>query len=395
VLVYKEVSMRVTAHARTALALALALALTATTGMLTAFPAFGVTPDHEEKICGTVTLPGPYAQDAEVSAVAFQNLGGTWTAVAGEAVNEDGTYCVVLPEPGTYRIGFFDAALVYADTYYLNASSVSVATDIVVSDGSTVNGINQTLTQNPVNVIQGRVNFVGAPGTRVGVEVYRQETIEGELLWTTVHTRMTAEDGTYRIHTPGAGTYRIGFIDFDDIFGHVFYTNAGSVEDAHDVVVTAGTPVSGIDVTMTAQPSTRIFGPNRFATAAAISQRTFEDGFGGTVVLVSGQSAPDGLSSAVLAYALEGPTLLTTNSYIPDVTMEEIRRLSPGEVVIVGGTGVVSLSQEFALRRAGVPIVRRLAGSDRYGTAVEVAREIANRGLYGGGELDVFVANGN
>jgi len=43
----------------------------------------------------------------------------------------------------------------------------------------------------------------------------------------------------------------------------------------------------------------------------------------------------------------------------------------------------------------GIPIVRRLAGLDRFGTASEVAQEMVNRGKTGGDSLEVFVTNGH
>lgn len=370
------------------------MALVAVLGMVPALPQTAVA-EPVESIKGTVTLPGPYAVDAQVSAVAFEFIAGAWTAVAGEAIQSDGTYTIELPGAGTYRVGFFDAALVYADTFYLNEAAVTSATDLVVADGETKTGINQILVENPQNVIEGQVSFTGATGGSVGVELYKYLTIDGVPQWTIVHTSTTKPDGSYRIHTPGTGTYRIGFVDFSDTFGHVYFQNASDVEKATDVGVNnPGTPVTGINVTMSLLPSARVWGQNRYKTAVAISGKSFDDGFGGSVVLVSGEVAADGLTAGVLAYALEGPLLLTRAASTPDETMEEILRLMPYEVIIVGGPASVSLGQEITLRSMGIPIVRRLWGQDRYGTAAQVAQEMVNRDMVGGGSLEVFVANG-
>lgn len=350
--------------------------------------------DADETISGTVTKPGVYAEDAEVSAVAFALEGSVWAAVAGADVAEDGTYTIALPGPGTYRVGFFDAALVYKDAYYLNATSVTTATDVVVAAGEKKAGIDQTLVENPVNVVEGTISFVGAAPTKVAVELLKWETIEGENMWTPVAIRSSKDDGTYRIHCPAAGVYRLGFVDLNDVFGTVYYPAALSVEAAQDVTVTTGVPVAGIDVTMTALPSNRVAGGNRFETAVELSKSAFEDGFGGVVVLVNGMNFPDSLAAGPLAYGVEGPMLLTSPAGLPDATRAEIERLMPLEVVIVGGPAAVPYDQEIELREMGIPFVRRIMGRDRYETATQVAQELVNRGLAFSSGMCAFVASG-
>lgn len=350
--------------------------------------------EASETISGTVTMPGVYAEDAEVSAVAFALESSVWTAVAGADVAADGSYTIALPGPGTYRVGFFDAALVYKDMYYLDATSVTAATDIVVAAGEKKTGINQTLVENPVNVVQGTISFVGASPASVAVELLKWETIEGESKWTPVAIRRSKDNGQYRIHCPGAGVYRLGFVDLNDVFGTVYYPAAATVEAAQDVTVTTGVPVTGIDVTMTALPSNRVAGNNRFETAVQLSKSAFEDGFGGVVVLANGLDFPDSLSAGPLAYGLEGPMLLTSPAGMPDATREEIERLMPLEVVIVGGPAAVPYDQEIELREMGIPIVRRLMGRDRYETATQVAQELVNRGLAFSSGPCAFVASG-
>ncbi|MCX8006914.1 MAG: cell wall-binding repeat-containing protein [Coriobacteriia bacterium] len=350
--------------------------------------------EASETISGVVTKPGVYADDAEVSAVAFAYDGTTWAAAAGADVQSDGSYCIALPGPGTYRIGFFDAALVYKDIYYLNASSVTSATDVVVAANEKKTGINQTLAENPVNVVEGRVSFVGASPAPITVELLKWEIIDGEGMWTPVAIRSSKADGTYRVHCPAAGVYRLGFVDLDDVFGTVYYPNAATVQAAKDVTVTVGVPVAGIDVTMTALPSNRVQGANRFETAVELSKSAYEDGFGGVAVLVNGMNFPDSLAAGPLAYGLEGPMLLTSPSGMPEATRAEIERLMPIEVVIVGGPAAVPYDQEIELRDMGVPVVRRVMGRDRYETAAQVAQELVNRGLAFSAGTGAFIANG-
>jgi len=90
---------------------------------------------------------------------------------------------------------------------------------------------------------------------------------------------------------------------------------------------------------------TRISGANRFETAVQLSQRLAPSG-DWAVTIVSGRSFPDALSAARLG---AGPVLLVEPNSIPEVVAEELRRLSPQKIYIVGGPGAVSESVEAEL----------------------------------------------
>ena len=47
---------------------------------------------------------------------------------------------------------------------------------------------------------------------------------------------------------------------------------------------------------------------------------------------------PDALAAGAAAVAQGGPLLLVDPGYVPDVTLAELRRLSPASIVLVGGT---------------------------------------------------------
>jgi uncharacterized NAD(P)/FAD-binding protein YdhS len=78
----------------------------------------------------------------------------------------------------------------------------------------------------------------------------------------------------------------------------------------------------------------------------------------------------DALSAAAPAGMLEAPILLTDRDRLSPATREALRRSNALEVVIVGGTGVISAEVEREVRAAApVAAVNRLSGADRYGTA--------------------------
>jgi uncharacterized delta-60 repeat protein len=135
-----------------------------------------------------------------------------------------------------------------------------------------------------------------------------------------------------------------------------------------------------------ADTATRISGSDRIATAIADSQATFAT-FGtpdptrvdaGGVVLASADNFPDALVGTPLAESMHAPLLLTEEGTLDPTVMTEIQRvLGPGSnqgtVVILGGTLAISSAVEDAITSAGYT-VNRIAGPDRFATAVDVAQ---------------------
>ena len=107
--------------------------------------------------------------------------------------------------------------------------------------------------------------------------------------------------------------------------------------------------------------------------------RTHPDG-AGTVWVATGLGFADALAAGPVAAAEGAPMLLVAPDEVPDVVRDRLARLAPDEVVVVGGPNAVSARTADALAAAaGVDRVTRVAGPDRYATAVEVARRGATR----------------
>ncbi len=118
----------------------------------------------------------------------------------------------------------------------------------------------------------------------------------------------------------------------------------------------------------------RLAGPDRYATAACTSSVAYPDGAVEVLVArgdVAGGLA-DGLAGAVLAEARSAPLLLTAPTRLPDATREEIRRLDPEAITILGGDAAVVPQVEQELAEL-VPTTRRISGVDRYATAAAVS----------------------
>lgn len=96
------------------------------------------------------------------------------------------------------------------------------------------------------------------------------------------------------------------------------------------------------------------------------------------VFLVSGDNAHlvDALTAGPLAGVLGAAILYTspTPDGISAATLDEIASLHPSQVIVVGGTDVVSVSaMELAIGRTVEAKGTRLSGEDRYATAKAVA----------------------
>lgn len=85
----------------------------------------------------------------------------------------------------------------------------------------------------------------------------------------------------------------------------------------------------------------RYWGADRYATAVDISLRSFPDG-ASRVFIATGRNFPDGLTGGAAAAHAGGPLLLVPGTSLPQVVRDELVRLHPDRVTILGGPGVVS-----------------------------------------------------
>lgn len=117
----------------------------------------------------------------------------------------------------------------------------------------------------------------------------------------------------------------------------------------------------------------RLAGANRFATAAAISEHAFEPGVAAAYV-ATGESFPDALAGGPAAAEVGAPILLTQRGALPQATADELARLDPDRIVVLGGTAAVSDAVADALEAHAGGGVARQAGADRFVTGVAVSQ---------------------
>jgi hypothetical protein len=125
---------------------------------------------------------------------------------------------------------------------------------------------------------------------------------------------------------------------------------------------------------------TRLSGADRQSTAAAVSGSAFPGSDSASaVVLARADDFADALAGGPLAAAKHAPLLLTSTGSLDAVTAAEIQRVLPkgGTVYLLGGTSALSDIVANAITAMG-DVPTRVAGADRYATAVAIAGVMGN-----------------
>ncbi|MEO6532788.1 MAG: cell wall-binding repeat-containing protein [Pseudolysinimonas sp.] len=118
---------------------------------------------------------------------------------------------------------------------------------------------------------------------------------------------------------------------------------------------------------------TRLGGADRYEAAVNIADSRYGSTGAPVVWIAKGTDYPDALSAAPAAASQGAPLLLTDPNSLPAEVAQEIVKLHPTRIVVVGGTGSVSPAV-FSRLGALVPGVAevRIGGADRY----EVSRNV-------------------
>lgn len=118
----------------------------------------------------------------------------------------------------------------------------------------------------------------------------------------------------------------------------------------------------------------RIFGQTRYQTMAALVEKGEWDQ-GGTAIVASGANFPDALSASSLAGLMDAPVILTENSGLSTDASDELKRLAPTKVYVIGGESAISASTYKQIQNITGKkcTVERIAGQTRYETCMKIA----------------------
>ncbi|GAA0289679.1 cell wall-binding repeat-containing protein [Kineococcus aurantiacus] len=202
---------------------------------------------------------------------------------------------------------------------------------------------------------------------------------------------------------PTSTAYVVSGVDFPDglaagavagreaVLGNVYLTQRDvlpaevrqRIVYASKIVVVGGESSVGPDVMTWLQQNTRatlsrVSGPDRFDTAAALSAASYATPAAGArgvenVVIATGYDYPDALSGSAAAAHVDSPLLLVRPDAVPASVVAELQRLRPQAITVVGGTSRVTDSVLEQLRTFTTGPVTRIAGTDRYDTADRVS----------------------
>jgi putative cell wall-binding protein len=156
---------------------------------------------------------------------------------------------------------------------------------------------------------------------------------------------------------------------------------------ATTTLVTGGLPAAP-SATASGWTVERVGETDRFTTAAKVSERYFTAPVA-SVVIASGEGFADALAGGAVAGARQVPLLLSARDRLPAATADELRRLRPSQVLLLGGVTAVSAAVASNITAVSGAVVERIAGADRYATAVRLS-EVA----YPGGAPSIYIASG-
>lgn len=258
---------------------------------------------------------------------------------------------------------------------------------------------------HPLTTVTGTVVAAdgGAIGTAASVLLWHRAIPGGGFnpvieVPTDASGRFTAAEvpiGDYRVEVRSATAGRL--------LERSFHPQSPTLQGAETFTTGAGasTDVGEVEAGTWSLPTARISGATRYETSVEVSKQIFPEPLEyspGIVYIVSGTSFADALSAAPLAGMAGGVLLLTAPTALPAVVEAELRRLKPENIVIAGGTGVVSTAVENRVRSIGASWglleLWRVAGANRYDTSrrlVQHAESVRGAGLTG---RPVFLATG-
>ena len=124
--------------------------------------------------------------------------------------------------------------------------------------------------------------------------------------------------------------------------------------------------------------STEIIGANRYDTAAKISKKGWNSA--STVVIANGLNEIEGIVANPLAAVYDAPVLLAEKDKISSYTINELKRLNPSNIIIVGGKNSIGENTEKNIKSSvSSASIKRIEGSNIEELSVNIAKEIDSK----------------
>ena len=131
---------------------------------------------------------------------------------------------------------------------------------------------------------------------------------------------------------------------------------------------------SGIQALGLSTSRIREEGGDRFSTAGEVAKDVLDLNGSKTVIVAGGTALVDSLVAGPVAYQFGYPILLVGRS-VPEATERILIEYGIEDVIIIGGSGVVSDSVEQRLTSIVNGTVTRVAGANRFETSLAIANQ--------------------
>ncbi|WP_414834484.1 SpoIID/LytB domain-containing protein [Bacillus altitudinis] len=141
-------------------------------------------------------------------------------------------------------------------------------------------------------------------------------------------------------------------------------------KNSMDFSTTGEYKLSGSNVAVTK----RYDGKNRYEVANSIASAGWKNP--STVVIVSRDAFDHAISVTPLAYKLGAPILYTNIEKLTKTTENQLKKMNPDNILIVGNTKSISTAAEKSIKKYGK--VRRISGKDKFEISQKIAKEMGN-----------------
>ncbi|MGR2752556.1 cell wall-binding repeat-containing protein [Agromyces arachidis] len=304
-------------------------------------------------------------------AVAIMQDGGTgeWSAVASAQADAAGAYSLTGLAAGDYVVLAYDdlPGTPLISEFWEDAPYLSWATVITLGDGESFAGADEQLEP----LIKDRI----AGADRYETAVLASQTAFGEgvpcvFIATGLNFPDALSAGPAAAHCGGPLLLVPG-----TVIPPVVYAELQRLSPERIVIAGSSAVVSsGVESTLKGiAPVTRYAGTDRYDTSRKIVAGEF--GTAPSAWVATGANFPDALSASGAAAVADIPVLIVpgTASALDQPSAQALDALGVGTVGIAGSSAVVSSGIEASIGALpSVPQVIRLAGPDRYATALAI-----------------------
>ncbi|WP_404429851.1 cell wall-binding repeat-containing protein [Microbacterium lacus] len=312
---------------------------------------------------------------------------------------DDGTFEFEGLRSGGYQIRFGGESNLVPETYWPGVRSQDDADLISVGETDHPDLGEITLVQG--GMLGGNVYARNAAGSLVAapaeVSLWKRDEVTG--YYEQYLQNWNDSAGKFGGALVEAGTYAVRARPaVESGLGSEWHTDARYFADSTDVIVAPGQRVQFTDMVLEPRyfDIWRVAGADRFSTAVEITRTIYGDAVPAAsrpsvLYLTNAFNYPDALAAGPAASAQGGAILPVAQDHAPEVILNEIARLRPLSVVVVGGVNAISPAVVAQVRaRVGSDVqVSRIGEATRYETAEAVVRD-----AFRSGSPSAFIATG-